>query len=706
MALKALNARERNFAKALAEGTGSIQAARLFMRWKCEPNTAQYQRAKDLARSPRIIAEVERLRAADATIAQATTIVVNSNKLDLTNLRQFAYDRLCIMRDDPDVPAKSRYMAIQALERLNDPSKDINLIYRWIDVMWRFYTGHCPSCHKDFPLWKVKNERLAKFRDLAGIELDETIEAEPDRRLAFIREAEKRRHPHPGQVALLIAPERHIVGVGPARAGKSFTLAMFCLMYLMIPGVEVWILARVYDDAAPEFDYLDGFIKTLLNPVSKHMVNVSIDKQSGEASITTRWGSVLKIKSGKSKGSITGRELEFAGVAEPAWVEAALYEELRARMSSRLGRIIALGTPKGFGGFIHRMVKQAGRGSDGRIHSVEDRQIARGCEWARSLLYYNYDATQNPSYVKSEKETARSELTKEEFASEFEGLMMAAEGARFPYITQKALVNVPRETYNSCVYILGVDQGPKNFGACLLGYDGHSVYTVWEFFDNSDLSIRANLIDLNYKVGPVIFNKGGNADNWQLTIFDADPPVQGILDELKEENKAWRTDDTYRPKNMKDLTNWREETMEWINGMAQKGRFFFDSQECDMLHDQIREALIQPQATGRESALQNTKGWIVKDMWRGDHVMDAWLMACYCIMTGQISISVAGIQRGNAFEEEQRHQDYSRILAEKQELAEGPVFEKDIWKTVYGYDKPGAGNIIEFGEPGWYSDEG
>ena len=703
MALKPLNAKERNFAKALSEGTGSIQAARLFLRWRCEPNSPQYQKAKDLARSNRIVAEIERIRAADTTIAQATSIVATSNKLDLTNLRQFAYDRLCLMRDDPDVPAKSRFVAIQALERLNDPSKDINLIYRWIDVMWRFYTGHCPSCHKDFPLWKVKNERLNSYRADHGIEADEPLEDEPSRRLGLIKEAEKRRHPHPGQVALLTAPERHIVGVGPARAGKSFSLAMFCLLYLLIPGVEVWILARVYDDAAPEFDYLDGFIKTLLNPVSKHMVNVAVDKQSGEASITTRWGSVLKIKSGKAKGSITGRELEFAGVAEPAWVEAALYEELRARMSSRLGRIIALGTPKGFGGFIHRMVKQAGRGSDGKIHSVEDRQIARGCPWERSLLFYNYDATENPSYVKSEKETARSELTKEEFASEFEGLMMAAEGARFPYVTPKALINVPREVYERCVFVLGIDQGPKNFGGCLVGYDGHSVYTAWEFFDNSDLSIRANLIDLNYKVGPVIFNLGGNADKWQLTIFDADPPVQGILDELKEENKAWKTDETYRPKNMKDLTNWREETMEWINGMAQKGRFFFDARECDMLHDQIREALIQPRDTGRESAAQNTKGWIVKDMWRGDHVMDAWLMACYTVMSGMLSLSVAGIQRGNPFEEAQRNLDYARITAEKRELT-GDGAEKDTWRQVYGFERPG-GKEIAFGIPGYFGDE-
>lgn len=712
MGLKPLSHREREFAKMIANGVGSIQAARLALKWKCENGTKQYQKAKDLVRSKRIIDEVERLREAEGTVAKATAIVTQSNKLDLTNLRQFAYDRLCVMRDDPDVPAKSRFTAIQALEKLNDPSKDVNLIYRWVDLMWRFYTGHCPACHTDFPLWKVRNERLERYRSDHHISDDTPIEDNSLRRLELIKAAEKLRHPHPGQVMALSAPERHIVGVGPARAGKSFTLAMFCLMYLMIPGVEVWILARVYDDAEPEFNYLEGFLKTLLNPVSKHMIHVSVDRKSGEASITTRWGSTIKIKSGKAQGSITGRELEFAGVAEPAWVDAKLYEELRARMSSRLGRIIALGTPKGFGGFIHRMVKQAGRGPDGKIRSPEDRQIARGCPWEQSLLFFNYDPTANPSYVKSERIAAKSELTKEEYASEFEGIMMAAEGARFPCVTAKNLVNISREQYNNCVWIMGIDQGQKNFGGCLVGYDGQNVYTAWEFFDNSENTIETNLMELNYKIAPTIFNLGGNADNWQLTIFDADPPIHGTLEDMKRSNNAWRTEETYRPKNQKDLTNWREETMEWINSMAKKDRFFFDAKECDMLHDQVREALIKPRDQGKETTPGNDKGWIVKDMWRSDHVMDAWLMACYCIMSGMLSMPLARITPSMPFEEQGRQQEYERILAEKQELQafDGPRSRDnardDTWKQVYGSPRPSSTDrYVDFGDPGYYDGE-
>ena len=710
MAVKPLSARETEFARLLQQGVGSIQAARLAMKWKCEAGTSQYTKAKDLARSPRIRREIERLREAEGTVAKATAIVTQSNKLDLTNLRQFAYDRLCIMRDDPDVPAKSRFMAITALEKLNDPSKDVNLIYRWVDLMWRFYTGHCPACHTDFPLWQVKNERLNRYRTDHKIEADKELYSEADRRLELIKEAEKLRHPHPGQVKALAAPERHIVGVGAARAGKSFTLAMFCLMYLMIPGVELWILARVYDDAEPEFKYLEGFLKTLLNPVAKHMIHVSLDSKSGEASITTRWGSIIRIKSGKAQGSITGRELEFAGVAEPAWVDAKLYEELRARMSSRLGRIIALGTPKGFGGFIHRMVKQAGRGPDGKIRSPEDRQLSRGCPWEQSLLFFNYDPTDNPSYVKSEREAAKSELTKEEYASEFEGIMMAAEGARFPCVTQKNLITVRKDQYEGCVWVMGIDQGPKNFGGCLVAYDGRNVYTAWEFFDNTESTYYSQLVKLNYKIPPTIFNLGGNADNWNLTIFDNDPPLYGTLEEMAKDNKAWKTEYTYRPKNQKDLTNWREETMEWINSMAKQNRFFFDAKECDILHDQVREALIRPRDPDKDTTPGNNKGWIVKDLWRGDHVMDAWLMACYCIMSGMASLPLTRIQPEMPYQEHERQANYERLIAEKQELQgfEGYTSKRDVeadtWRTVFGRDMP-RDKYVEIGDPGYYDGE-
>jgi hypothetical protein len=710
MGLKPLSPKELEFCRLLKEGVGVISAARLGLKWKCEPGTKQYQKARDLAHQKRIKEEVERLRQAETDVTHATSIISSSNKLDLANLRQFAYDRLTIMRDDVDVPAKSRFMAIQALERLNDPSKDVNLIYRWIDVMWRYFYGHCPACHRDFPLWQVKNERLDSYRTKHNIPPDEQIVDRKQARLGLIKESERLRHPHPGQVRAIEAEERHIVGTGAARAGKSFTLAMFLLMYLMIPGVEIWLLARVYDDAEPEFNYLDGFLKTLLHPMAKHMVTVNMDRKTGEAYVSTRWGSVARIKSGKAQGSITGRELEFAGVAEPAWVDGKLYEELRARMTSRMGRIVALGTPKGFGGFIHRMIKQTSRNTQGKLRTPEERLIENGCPWSQSLYLFNYDPTENPSYVKSEREAARSELTKEEYASEFEGIMMAEEGMRFPTLPMRP-TPVTRGQYEHCQWVLGIDQGPKNFGACLIGYDGHKLYVSWDFFDNDEnTSIKANLIKLNYSIPPVIFNKGGNADNWCLTIFDIDPPCYAELDEMKRENKQWKTEETYRPKNQKDLTNWREETMEWIKGMGKAGKIVFD-EECDLLLDELREARIRPRPEGKDLTPGNEKGWIVSKMGRQDHVMDAFLFACYCIMNGMLSISLVADAKYGTFEAANLNQEFERIQSEKEELQgfegyNGKNYnpQADAWRSVYGRELPRE-KFVDLGSPGYYDGE-
>ena len=701
---KPLSRREKNFAKALANGTGAIKAARLFLKWKCSHGSPEAQKARDLARSPRIKEEVERIKNGEVVEAEAEMAIDQTPDFELEDLRQFAFDRLKIIAQDANTDPSARWNAIQALEKLNDPAKDINLIYRWIDVMWRYYEGHCPSCHKDFPLWKVENPKLDAYREDNELPPSSPIEDRLERRLALLREADPVRQPHAGQVRALSAEERHLIGTGAARAGKSFVLGMFLLMYGLIPGAENWLLARIYENADKEFQYYQQFLQTLFYPVAKHMMAINVDR-TGDSSIKTRWGNITETRSGKAKGSITGHELEIIVVAEPAWVEQSLFEEVRARMSSRMGRIIAFGTPKGFGGFLNRMIKLGQRGPDGHIRNAEERLIRNGCPWNQSLAQFSMDPAENPQYVISEIEAARGELTRAEFESEFEGKMTAAEGARFPLIQGHHCQSLSKEVFEQCVYVLGIDQGPKNFGACLIGWDGKKMYVTWEFFDDTEKTIKANMLEINRGLGAVIASKGGNADNWQLTIFDADPPIQGTLLEMIEEHRPWKTDETYRPKNLKDYTNWREETMEWINSQAGRGLLLFDK-DCDLLHDQLRDALIKPPDTQKERQAGNDKGWIVKDPWRGDHVMDAFLMACFCIKEGLVRMPMTGVNPTAPFEAERMYREYQRIAEEKRELT-GKSGDSDAWRTVYGHDRHPEPRVWE-PQPlnPYYSDEG
>ena len=704
---KPITEEEKKFAQLLSEGTGSIAAARAVFKWTCEPDTAEAMKAKDLARCWRVKEEVKILRAARAKEARVDTILKTTSAPDWDNLRQFAYDRLVELRDDTTVNARSRFQAIAALEKLSDPAKDANLIYRWADLLWRTYEAHCPCCHKNFPLADIKNEKLGKMWEDRDMLPAKPIREMIDRRLKAIKYGEKRKTPHPKQMEALASLERHLAGMGAARAGKSFLLGMFGFLYFLIPGVEIWLLARVYEEARSEMEYIEGFLKSAFHPVYHHMVTKQEDKKSGEISLVSRWGSELRIKSGKAAGSITGRELEAILVAEPAWVDASLFEEVRARMSSRLGRILAVGTPKGYGGFIHRMTRLS-QTQAGKKIKPEDKLIAHGAEWGKSLLVFNIDPTDNPEYVSSEMDSAKEELTESEYAHEFLGEMKTEEGARFPFVQEAHLRKPRREEILNCSFVMGIDQGEKNFASCMVGWDGDQAFVISEYFDGTNNTIRANLKELMNTTKPIVRMAGGDPHNWQMTIFDADPPISNILDELDDERQPWPTDITYRPKNKKDLMNWREETYMWVNQLAKSDKLWFDADSADLLHDQVAQAMRKPPPVGKETKATADKGWIINDPWRGDHVVDAWIHAMWVLYSGGIALPEEQQEPGTPYEEAQAAQNYLREMEEQRELTgmmgNDPTVNssRETFKKHFGRPRK---NRFSTGLRGYYSDE-
>lgn len=708
--VKPISNQEKRFAKLIVEGVGPVEAARTVFKWKCEPHSSEAQKARDLVRSTRIQQAIGELKEIDKRQAAAREIVESTNTEMWSDIRSFAFDRLVEIRDSGEASSATKHRAILALEKLKDPSRDINLIFRWIDIMWRFYTAHCPCCHADFPLWKIKNKALVKWQKDNNVEPSQEIEDSLKRRLDLLERARPAQPPHPGQIPLIAAEERHIVGTGPARTGKSTSLAMFGFMLLMIPGAEVWLLSQTYEMSINEFQYIETYLKTLFHPIGRHIVHVSYDKKTDEGRIETAWGSALVTKSGHAKASITGREIEAALVAEPAWVDADLYEEVRARLSSRLGRIIALGTPKGFGGFLVRMVKQSGRSAGGKKLDPSHRLIANGCPWGKSLLLHHLKPEDNPAYVVSELEAAKEELTEAEFKSEFGGEIFAAEGSKFPYVKPEHLVKVEYDTVRTCHFVQGIDQGERNFGGCTLGWDGTNVFVLNEFFDNSEKTIKANMMLLNDQLPYLIRRIGGEEHNWKLSIFDADPPVFGILNELKIEQKEWKTEYTFRPKNKTGTENWRAETCSWINELARQGRLWF-SLDCDLLHEQFMDVLNRPEKVGSEAGASNSnKGWIVHH-WRKDHVLDAALLAFWTIYSGEMLPPTSEQRRleHKPFEEERRAFQLKIAMANKADMSgfgedTGKSYS-NMFKETFGREITGQSWDFLDGQGGYYDNE-
>ncbi len=724
---KRITPREAHFALLMENnGLGGVEAARIAFGWRCEPNSKENDKARNLARAPRIKAHREKIRnRALAEEKAKESIRIDIGEMHKGDLRDYAFKELEKLRDNHNAKASDRFNAIKTLKKLHDPGKDVNLIFKWIDLAWRYQTIHCPSCHNSFALTSVRNKKLDEWRKSTKTAKGPTkLPRHFDRQMEIIKRCDPRRTPHAGQIRVLAAPERHVVGEGAARAGKSYLLALLAAMAVCLPGVEIWILAETYDRAAKEVEYLQNFLNALFFPYYKQMVNVVHDKKTGEMILTTKWGSEVRVKSSKAKGSITGHALELALCAEPGWLPADIYEELRARMSERLGRIIALGTPKGTAGFIGRLTRMSGRDpKTGKMirWKPEDRLIEKDCPWGVSMLITRLDPSENPEYVKSELDSARMELTDEEYASEFEGIGVSAEGRKFGLVREDHLRRVEEGFWERATYLLGIDQGPKNFGACLIAYDGTDIVTAWEYFNSDErTTMKRNLIRLRSRVPRWIESLGGNIDRWAMTITDQDPMLEPIFIEMEEEGQPWPTDITKRHKNMAKIQeNWRRENQEYINNMARHNNLFFhlldppvteddESPGSYLLHDQVLQCLDVAEDSDRESRPGNLKGWQVSDPFRGDHVLDAWYLAIWLICSQQIQIQGTATPHSSSdpWAAEKEQFDQRRIEQERRELGMDERHRgesaRESWQRLL-HKKQGGGGF--FGGGGHYGNE-
>jgi hypothetical protein len=685
---KAITPQEKKFAEFMVyDNMGAIEAARAAFGKACEPKSAEAQWAINLNRTQRVIKHKFKLAQKLNKEVQGHQVLANTSDIEFDTLRSFIYKRLETIRDDDKAPGNTRFKAINALEKMVDPAADVNLILMWINLVWGAANAHCPCCHKTYPLSEIENPKLNDFREDLEIEEEDAPTDLLNRRLSILKQADNRKVPHEGQLIALAAPERNIAGLGAARSGKSLLLAYFALLAFLIPGVEIWILARIYADAASEVEYLDKFMNTLFFPYTKHIITRRYDSKTEELTLESKWGSVLKVKSAKAKGSISGRELELALIAEPGWVPDDIYNHLRARMTSRLGRTILLGTPQGFGGILGRFTNMTGKDAKGRARRVptSERTIESGCPWNISLLKYALSPEQNPEYVASEIAAARQELTDAEFASEFEGLQASAEGALFPGVGPRHLTEIPRDLYERCAWVVGIDQGPKNFAVCLLGWDGKTVVAANEYFDNDPRTMKSKMEIVKDMVPGWIRKAGGDPARWILTIFDVDPPILNELDEFEDEGAEWPTDVTFRIKDKKgrwNQENWRRETYEYVNqlGQSRDPELYFDAITCDFLHDQI----VRAQARHGDGDMKG-KGWIIQDALRGDHVADAFVMAMFTILSGQLQVPDRTFSVEDPYAEAKRAFEYSLARDENRELSgyagrerkpEEEVFEK------------------------------
>lgn len=157
--------------------------------------------------------------------------------------------------------------------------------------------------------------------------------------------------PHEGQREFHRARERFRLLCAGSRFGKSYAAAMEALAYLLTPGTQSWIVAPTYDLGEKEFRYVLDKARGLGVPLRRVNDNV----HSGDMMIETEAGSWLKVRSwSMNPANLLGEELDLMVLSEGAQMRRPVWERyLRARLSSRKGRLVIPTTPAGIDDFLH-----------------------------------------------------------------------------------------------------------------------------------------------------------------------------------------------------------------------------------------------------------------------------------------------------------------------------------------------------------------
>lgn len=257
-----------------------------------------------------------------------------------------------------------------------------------------------------------------------------------------------RYEPHPGQALFHDSAARFKVLIAGARFGKSLAAARDVLRDVLTGGGQGWLVAPSYALARHEFHYLRDDLGPELGAGA-----VLLDGGLRTASsMLTRWGGRVDTLSANSPESLLGAAVDFMLLCEAAHIPHDVFVRfLRARLSSRNGRLIVPTTPHGLN-WVHELYQ---RGLDGG-------------EWAS----FRFKTADNPLVARDEVEAARETLPANVFAEQYEGEFVQGAGrvyTEFSRQTHVAALTVPA----GAVIYRGIDFGYSNPLACLWGCDDH-----------------------------------------------------------------------------------------------------------------------------------------------------------------------------------------------------------------------------------------
>ncbi|MCC6466102.1 MAG: hypothetical protein IT463_12250 [Planctomycetes bacterium] len=257
--------------------------------------------------------------------------------------------------------------------------------------------------------------------------------------------------PHAGQAQFHGSTARFKVLVAGARFGKSLAAAREVLPEVLGGRTRGWFVGPSYALALPEFRFLREALRELgLKPAREHDGG-----RTGPSYLLMPWGAEALSLSARQPETLLGEELDWLVLCEAAHLGREVFERfLRARLSTRLGRMVLATTPRG-----HNWVHEAYR------RGLVD---TRG-EW-QSFRYATWD---NPRISAEEVASARQTLPPETFDEQYGGGFTLPAGRVYPEFSRlRHMADGLLPPPGSVIY-RALDFGYTNPFVCLWACEDH-----------------------------------------------------------------------------------------------------------------------------------------------------------------------------------------------------------------------------------------
>lgn len=259
--------------------------------------------------------------------------------------------------------------------------------------------------------------------------------------------------PHVGQLKFHEHDNRFKLLIAGARFGKSLAASRDVLPELLSGETRGWLVGPTYALTKPEFRNLQDDIEGNL------ALKTEFHNSSGTGGyVKLPWGSEAWCLSAQLPQGLLGEEIDWLILCEAAHIKPDVFTRfLRARLTTRLGRLIIPTTPHGHN-WIHALYQNADKQDD----------------W----LVQKHATWENPLIAKTEIELARKTLTPETFAEQFGGEFTARSGRVYPEFKLDSHVASEMNISAGQVVYRGLDFGFTNPFACVWLSQHHGQWQV------------------------------------------------------------------------------------------------------------------------------------------------------------------------------------------------------------------------------------